>query len=274
MADELFALGQDYWLQAQTYITHLVTGALAGDLFSIGVLGAIVLILLLFVFRVGLWAFVLIKRAFLSVFILASLALFELALLQRIDLAAPDPFLLAVAIAGTVLGLFAFLVSLLSIKRHAKAREEFEEEVKTREGKQLTFQPTTTAMPKSFSTQAFKAQINERSLLAVFSYVVIAQFGIFSSRTFPAPSVEIGMAVFAIFYVAAFIFIRSSYAHYTKAVFHLVVASIFGFGLSLILGYFWAGVPLETLLSLGYFQTDSLVALITGTAVSLLMGSK
>ena len=274
MADELFALGQDYWLQAQTYITHLVTGALAGDLFSIGVLGAIVLILLLFVFRVGLWVFVLIKRAFLSVFILASLALFELALLQRIDFAAPDPFLLAVAIAGTVLGLFAFLVSLLSIKRHAKAREEFEEEVKTREGKQLTFQPTTTAMPKSFSTQAFKAQINERSLLAVFSYVVIAQFGIFSSRTFPAPSVEIGMAVFAIFYIAAFIFIRSSYAHYTKAVFHLVVASIFGFGLSLILGHFWAGVPLETLFSLGYFQTDSLVALITGTAVSLLMGSK
>jgi hypothetical protein len=277
LVEDLFANAPAFLAQAQAYATHLLTGALAGDLFSLGVVGVVVLILLLFVFRVTLWVFVLIKHAFLSIFILASLALFEIALLQRIDLASPDPFLLAVAIAGTVLGLFAFLVSLVSVKRHAREKESFKEvqaERKSKEEKPLAYHPTTVEMPKTFSTQALKAQVNERSLLAVFSYVVIAQFGIFSSRTFPAPSVEIGLAVFAIFYIAAFVFIRTSYTHYAKAVFHLLTASIFGFVLSLILGHYWAAIPFETLFSLGYFQTDCLVALVTGTAVSLLMGSK
>jgi hypothetical protein len=43
--------------------------------------------------------------------------------------------------------------------------------------------------------------------------------------------------------------------------------------LSLILGYFWGGIPLDQLFSLNYFATDALVALITGIALSLFMGS-
>ena len=264
---------EDFIPLAQEYVTNLVAGALAGELFSLGILGAVALLLLLFVFKVGVWVFVLIKRAFLSLFILISLVLFELALLQKIDPANPDPFLSGVAIVGTLLGLFALLVSIVAVKRHAGEKEEYEK-VKGAEEKPLSYQPTSVQMPKALSAQALKEQINERSLLAVISYVVIAQFGIFSSKTFPAPSVEIGMAVFVIFYLAAFIFIRTSYKHYAKAVAHLLIASVFGFVLSIILGHYWGGVPFATLFSLGYFQTDSLVALVTGTAVSLLMGSK
>jgi len=47
-----------------------------------------------------------------------------------------------------------------------------------------------------------------------------------------------------------------------------------GLILSLILGYFWVNYPLEVLFSIEYFKTSCLVALITGMAVSLIMGSK
>jgi hypothetical protein len=39
------------------------------------------------------------------------------------------------------------------------------------------------------------------------------------------------------------------------------------------LGFFWGGIPPEQLLSLNYFTSDALVALVTGLALSLFMGS-
>ena len=80
--------------------------------------------------------------------------------------------------------------------------------------------------------------------------------------------------VFVVFMLAAFIFIKTSYHSYVKGVTHLIVAAVVGIALSVLLGHYWASIPLETLLSLDYFRTDALVAFLTGTAVSLFMGSK
>ena len=55
---------------------------------------------------------------------------------------------------------------------------------------------------------------------------------------------------------------------------HLFIALIFGAALSVILSNVWLTVPLMDLLSLTYFKTNALVALVTGLAVSLFMGSK
>jgi hypothetical protein len=74
--------------------------------------------------------------------------------------------------------------------------------------------------------------------------------------------------------LAAFIFIKTTYYSYAVGLGHLAVGAIFGIVLSIGLGHLWVGTPLELLLSLEYFATNSLVAFITGLAVSLFMGSK
>ena len=73
---------------------------------------------------------------------------------------------------------------------------------------------------------------------------------------------------------AAFIFIRLTYHSYLRGLRHLAVVAMLGFGLSIILGHFWGGIPVETLLSMQYFGSDALVALITGISLSLFMSGK
>ena len=73
---------------------------------------------------------------------------------------------------------------------------------------------------------------------------------------------------------AALIFIKLVYHDYNTGLKHLGVAFVLGFALSLVLGHFWGGIPLDTLLSVNYFGSDALVALITGISLSLFMSSK
>ncbi|NYT08285.1 MAG: hypothetical protein GKC05_08560 [Methanomicrobiales archaeon] len=97
--------------------------------------------------------------------------------------------------------------------------------------------------------------------------------GVFSSKTIAAPTIEAGLMFFVAFLLASVVFIRLTYHDYWRGIRHLAAALLIGGVLSIILGFFWGGIPLEQLLSLSYFTTDALVALITGLALSLFMGS-
>ena len=128
-----------------------------------------------------------------------------------------------------------------------------------------------TAMRESLSVSSIKS---DKSLGAVLAYLVIAQFGVFSSKTMPAPSFQVGIAFFVIFLIAGLFFIHFTYHNYLTGVRHLFMAIVVGTVIALILGYFWGNIPLDTLLSPAFFQTDALVALVTGLALSLFMGGK
>lgn len=130
---------------------------------------------------------------------------------------------------------------------------------------------TLSAMKDSLSVSTLKS---DKSLGAVLAYLVIAQFGVFSSKTMPAPSFQVGIAFFTLFLLAGLIFIHFTYNNYLTGLRHLFMAIIIGTIIALILGYFWGNIPLETLLSPAFFQTDALVALVTGLALSLFMGGK
>ncbi len=106
----------------------------------------------------------------------------------------------------------------------------------------------------------------------VIAYIVIAEFGVFSSKTIAAPTVQAGLLFFIGFMLASIIFVRLTYHDYWKGLRHLGAALVIGGILSLVLGFFWGNIPLDQLLSLHYFATDSLVALVTGLALSLFMG--
>jgi hypothetical protein len=114
----------------------------------------------------------------------------------------------------------------------------------------------------------------EKSLLAVLAYLLVAEFGVFSSFTTAAPNPTVGLAFFVVFLGGALLFLRNNYKDYNQGLKHLGVAVLAGFALSVILGHYWNAIPLADLFSVKYFATSSLVALVTGVAVSLVLGSK
>lgn len=123
----------------------------------------------------------------------------------------------------------------------------------------------------AFSWESVKA---DKSLLSVLAFMMVAQFGVFSSKTIAAPNAQIGLTLFVAFFIGAFLFIRQSYKRYSTGVMHLFFTLIAGFALSVFLGAAWNQIPMRDMISLAYFKTDSLIALISGMALSLFAGSK
>jgi hypothetical protein len=128
----------------------------------------------------------------------------------------------------------------------------------------------STTMKEKLSFESLKS---DKHIGAVIAYIIIAEFGVFSSKTNAAPTIEAGLMFFVAFLLASVVFIRLTYLDYGRGLRHLAAALVIGGVLSVILGFFWGGIPLDQLLSLSYFATDALVALITGLALSLFMGS-
>ncbi len=126
-------------------------------------------------------------------------------------------------------------------------------------------------LKNEFSLQMIK---QDKNLLSVLVYLIIGQFGIFSSPTVAPPNPQLGLVFFGLFLLGALLFVRQTYKNFKTGFLHLIVALTFGIVLSLVLGYFWAGIPISTLLSLQYFGTSCVIAVITGMAVSLIMGGK
>ena len=108
----------------------------------------------------------------------------------------------------------------------------------------------------------------------IIAYLIVAEFGVISSKTVAAPDITTGIIFFVVFMVAALFFINQSYNDRNRGIRHFILAFLIGGALSIILGYFWGGYSISELLSESYFISDSLVAFVTGIAVSLFMGSK
>ena len=115
---------------------------------------------------------------------------------------------------------------------------------------------------------------NEKSLLSVLVYLIVAQFGVFSSPTLSAPNVQVGIIFFSIFIVGIIIFMKSSYKNLQTSVTYFGVTFLVGLLLSFALGILWGKNTLPELLSANFFTSDSLVAMITGMGFSLFAGSK
>jgi len=173
---------------------------------------------------------------------------------------------------GIVLGLTGILISfiwLFQSFKHKQAGPKLPtaEEIQTRPEK-----------PEESKTvfQTIKQDVffKEKNIFTIIVYLVIAEFGIFSSPTKSAPTAEIGVTFFIIFITATIFFIRKIYKDFKTGLTQFGIAFLVGYTLSVLLGYFWNNNELSTLLSIQYFATPSLVALITGMAVSLFMSSR
>ena len=114
----------------------------------------------------------------------------------------------------------------------------------------------------------------DNSIGMVIISLAVAEFGVFSSKTIATATVNTGIAFFVMFMIAALIFIKLTYHNYLTGLWHFFVAFMIGVVMTFILGYFWAGIPLETLMSDQFFSSEALVALITGLSLSLFMSGR
>jgi hypothetical protein len=278
---------------------------MALDPVAIALLGIVLIVLVAVLFvvvKLFAWILSLLKRFILFLFVVISLGGFLLRFEEDLLAEPPNYSLIAVGVFGAIFAVIALVISILSLKKYwvetraLKARavkegvkvavEVEEEQQQKAELEQeamadtsLEITPTQVQQPQLFTKQALdprnlRKSLQDRSLLAVLSYIIVAEFGVFSSVTIAAPNSTVGFGFFVAFMLAAFIFIRTTYYSYAVGLGHLAVGAIFGIVLSIALGHLWVGTPLELLLSLEYFATNSLVAFITGLAVSLFMGSK
>lgn len=275
--------------------------AMQGDVTTIALLGIgiiVCFVLVVLLVELAAWLIGLIKRFFLFLIVAVSTLLFFFSFQDKIFVAEPDLTLVVSGVIGVLFAFVALLISVLSIKREwQKPKEEKISDLKSEmkrlvverfEG-ELEGKVTTQARPEITPTQVqsqgmltrqalnpknILASFHDRSLLAVLSYMVVAEFGVISGVTISAPNESVGLLFFAMFLIAALLFIKSTYHNYLTGLKHLFVALLIGAALSVILSNVWLNVPLEELLALNYFKTNALVALVTGLAVSLFMGSK
>jgi len=304
-------LNLDFFLEDPLY--YLVRefipaiGRLEPDAIALGgILLILIFIFSIFAIKFFAWVLSLFKKFVLFVVIFFSLIVFFIRFQDDLLASPPNYVLIGIGAIGVIFALIALVISLLSIfsqwqktsqfgKRQIEeeldsvVKDEMSEEMQSTPSVSMAQNPSAgklvgssqsasdyAVFPKGdfFNKKIITDNFHDRSVLAVLSYIVVAEFGVFSSVTVHAPSAMVGMGLFASFMLAAFIFIRTSYHHYLVGIRHLIVGTLFGFFLSLLLGHFWAEIPTAILLSQNYFATNSLVAFITGLALSLFMGSK
>ncbi len=186
-----------------------------------------------------------------------------------------------IAIAACGFGFYIALRSLIKDARNKLIRfsermqkdkkTSHEELVRKKELEILEAHKQSETIKEGLSKEAIQ---NEKSLLAVLIYLVVAQFGVFSSPTLSAPNIQVGIMFFVIFIVGIIIFTKSTYKNTKTAVIYFSVTFLVALVLSFALGVLWGKNSFAQLFSPEFFTSDSLVAMITGMGVSLFAGSK
>ncbi len=276
--------------EAADYMSSLPSAALSGDVFAVA---AILMAFYLAIFVInqltGLIIFVL-KKLVLLVIVLLAFYQFLITLLAKASAEGLTQGTVMFGVVGfsagfiaLIIAVYAAIASFRDIRLGAEptpapapaAKQPPEsgepEAVMKPPAERSKGQSLSEDFKQVFSVNTLK---DDRTLGAILAYLVVAEFGVFSSKTIAAPSALVGLGFFAAFMIAAVLFISQSYSDKRRGMHHFIIAFVVGGMLSLLLGHFWGNYPLEQLFSLGYFATDSLVAFVTGIALSLFMGSR
>ncbi|WOF15914.1 hypothetical protein F1737_03985 [Methanoplanus sp. FWC-SCC4] len=263
------------------YALILPQKALSGDLFAIMICLISVYILAVSIKKFTKYIILGLKKLIVLIIITIALFIFVQDFLFRILTDGFTVDTLIFGFAGFVCGIVGLIIAISTVVRAVKKYREHKDKIE----KHPVLSDEKILQVKEYSETEQYVQIpympdklsrfaKDNSIGMVLIYLIIAEFGIFSSKTIPAVNALTGLSFFLIFIIFAVIFIKLTYVNYFTGLKHLLFALILGFILSILLGYFWGGIPLKILLSIQYFATDALVALITGLSLSLFMSSK
>jgi hypothetical protein len=261
------------------YLALLPSLVVNGDYFAIMVVLIIGYVLLLLINMItGLFLVVIKKTISLAVTILALLMIYN-KFEANLGLEGFSIKTLLIGLVGlgvAVLGITISSYSLLHhttnafLSRKAEKDEGDTKKVEFKEKKEMDIGHLKD-YKSFFSVESMK---NDRSLLSVITFLMVAEFGVFSTKTISAPTAASGLMIFIIFMVVSFVFIKQSYRDYKKGITHIMVTFVLGSVLAVFLGHFWEGLPFSVLFSMQVFTTDVIVALISGMGLSLFAGSK
>jgi hypothetical protein len=265
------------WGLVPVFLQDIPSKSLTGDVFAVSavLIGFYFLVLLIKALTEILIFFL--KR--LILLIIVSLASYQFAVYMTVKLATEgmtndNIFLGGLGLIGGILVMILALNALFaSVKQAGEDKGNQEEKVReaTKSPEEEAAESPPFSREEAFSMDNLK---KDRSLGVVIAYLIVAEFGVISSKTVAAPNATVGILFFFAFMLAALFFIRQTYQNYNTGIRHFVSVLFIGGLLSFVLGALWGGYSINQLLSTEYFTTDSMVAFLTGIAVSLFMGSK
>ncbi len=263
-----------------SYVQSLPELVMTGDLVAIVVAMIATYVGMVFVH----WITKYLIKAFKAIMFLgvANFALYTIITEFLKKMAGASPIYIGLGIIGIFIGFiavfFAFISAFKKTKKgtvylsgNKKVKKE-EEEEKPKRKKPAPGPSEPTGARELLSWKSIKE--GENALTTMFTYILIAEFGVFSSKTISAPSIETGAGLLILFYVGVTIYIFQTYKNPKESLKLLASATVAGFILSLVLGLFWASYPVSELISLAYFKTEALVAFLTGIALSLFMAGR
>jgi len=264
---------------AQLYAYSLPNLILQGDFAAITIGSIIFLVVLFLVNKITSLLLALIKK---TIFLfITGLAVYYLTteFYTRLLTTGPTVQIILLGVFGATVGIFGVILSFKTWFTGAKKGIQeirYGTDLNEKSGLGENFEKDAVVkeineLKNIFSIQAIK---QDKNLLSVLVYLIIGQFGIFSSPTISPPNSQLGLVFFGLFFLGALLFVKQTYKNFKIGLLHLTVSLIFGVLLSFILGYFWSAIPVSTLFSLKYFGTNCVVAVITGMAVSLIMTGK
>ena len=292
---DFYQLGSEFYsmlILLRDYSLKYLTGAFQGDLASIIIIFLVFTLVIGFV--LGIWVFGLIRRILIMAVLAFSVYMFfnyyipEIMKIYRGEVPM-DPLIITFAVLYVLIvymigagGVRSFLRHSTKKKISKKPSVVSEGPATSEGGKTASQSPATAQAPEvlkaDVDTSSLQQLINsfkeEKSILKVFGLILITEIGIFSSKTFAAPNYMVGIGFFCVFVVGAFILIKGVYVNYKQGLMHLGVALVLAWCVAMVFGFFWQQIPLETLFSIHFFETDALVGVVTGVAVSILMGGK
>ena len=262
---------------AANYFLSLPSLVAQGDYFAIMISLIIGYLLILILHKIsGLFLIVLKKTIALAVTVLALLLVYS----KFMNSPYTEGFsvrTIVIGIIGIGIAVLGTIISFYSLFKNTKNAILAERKVKKAPAEEtLQKEPEINLNQlKDFKTFfSLDSLKNDKSLLSVLTFLVVAEFGVFSSVTISAPNVKMGIIIFSIFIVLSFVFIKQSYRNYKKGLIHIFVTFALGTILAVVLGHYWADISFSVLLSVEIFKTAALVALISGMALSLFAGSR
>ena len=269
----------------QAYVQAIPSLVMQGDVSAI-VIGLILFyIALIALNKISFYLLKVIKYVVVLAIVLS--AFYSLVMTFIAKFAGAQPMYMLLGLIGLAVGFVGVIVALYALYKQATRTSKL---VKARDSKMLAYQQHVLQQEKEALEEERKELAKEKVqikqnmlqqlvkkqgvLLTIITYIMIAEFGVFSSVTISAPTPEIGIIMVTMFVVGVIAYVYRTYPDPMDGMKMLGVAFIFAFVLSLVLGHFWVGHEVAELLSVGYFALDSMVAFITGVALSLFMGSK
>ena len=253
----------------QSYLYSLPSQALQGDVAAIAISFMLFFLGIFIINKMTEALLAIIKRTILFFITGIAFYYFLKTFMLKLSLVGLTIETIIFGILGLVLGMVGMIISFVWLFQSFK-HEKSEQKLHTWEEIEKKPEESRTV----FQTIKQDVLFKEKNIFTIIIYLVIAEFGIFSSPTKSAPTPEIGIIFFLMFLTATIFFIKKIYKDFKTGLTQFGIALIVGYILSILLGHFWNNNDLSTLLSLQYFATPSLVALITGMAVSLFMSSR